>query len=104
MKFRGKWTKYSCRAYGWDAPEMKPQKAGRTEISLVKEKADAKAAKVWLETWWKEQKYVALIHFKGYDKYGRVLAEIPGLKEEFMKTGLIVPYDGKTKVQYDNRV
>ena len=81
---------------------MKPQKAGRTEISLVKEKADAKAAKVWLETWWKDQKYVAQIHFKGYDKYGRVLAEIPGLKDEFMKTGLIVPYEGKTKVKYDD--
>lgn len=101
VKFRGEWTKYSCRSFGWDAPEMKPRKAGRTEVSLTKEKQAAVLAKAWLCSWWEKQEYVSIIHFKGYDKYGRVLAEIPGLMHEFMKTGLITQYQGDTKVLFD---
>lgn len=96
--FRGKWTRFNCRAYGWDAPEMKPIHAGRTTESLEQEKKAALAAKDWLESWWNRHQNIALIHFYGFDKYGRVLAEIPGLFDEFMKTGYIKPYFGKTKL------
>jgi endonuclease YncB( thermonuclease family) len=111
LEFRGR----SVRVYGIDAPEKAPRKAGRTEASLLEEKAAAREALARVESYIAAatgQIVVQTIKRPGknlYDKYGRVLGIvwIPvggvmiDLAERLLVEGHAKPYLGGTKPPWE---
>ena len=102
LLFRGKIIKTTIRMYGYDSPEMKPSKKLPNRDKIKKKAKEAKeflAATVGDKIVWADTTH-------GFDKYGRLLADIY-LTKRFYKTihvnksmieaGHGKPYFGGTK-------
>lgn len=96
--------RFKVRLNGIDTPELKPPKA--MEAALRKRHIDrAKEARDVVRNLILHQ-YVTL-YTDDFDKYGRVLAkvyvndDVPDLSRWMLKNGYALPYDGKTKLEFD---
>src|SRR3989304_1428474 len=98
--FQNELKRFVIRMEGYDCPEMKPRKAGRTQESLNKEKASAQKAKERFEQLVSNQ--VLKVQLGGFDKYGRILGKIylnsgECVNDIMIKEGYAKVYDGGTK-------
>ena len=94
------------RIKGIDTPEKRPTKAGRTEESITAEKAAAELARAELSMLLEDNAMEFVVANPSQGKYaGRVIAEvfINGLDvaEYMIEKGLAVPYDGGTKMTWE---
>lgn len=93
--FRSKIFKYKVRLNGIDSPELRS--------NHVDEKAVAYMAKKHLTSVISGK--VVKLKVVGYDKYGRVLADVSynslNISEHMIDVGLAVEYDGKKKQEVD---
>lgn len=118
FKFNGKYQKFTCRCLGYDSPEMKPIQTGtnRTNEDIKEEKEFALRAKNQFIDFLRPRDRFVLLHLGKFDKYGRILTSVyvyaPTapfspfyeldngyicVNELMIKSGLVLPYDGKTK-------
>ena len=74
-KFRGIYWKSPLRIYGIDTPELKPRRQGRSEESILHEKALAEAARDYLSGR-VLGKLITVKFNKSNDKYGRLLGSV----------------------------
>ena len=105
---KSKSTRFPCRMFGYDSPEMKPLK---TVENREEEIAAAKEAKGHLSNILSESKGKVWIYSRGLDKYGRLLAVFYKTKNDAVKRqnsindrmindGHGTPYFGGTKEQF----
>ena len=97
---------YKVRMLEYDCPEMKPKKEGRTEESLLKEKAIAKKAKDYFISRGANNNQLVDIEFSKPDKYGRQLAYMylngKNINQEMIDKHLAYNYGGGTKKTFDD--
>jgi micrococcal nuclease len=95
LPFCGRLFKSKCRLLGIDSPEIRTK-------DLI-EKGAAQAARDWLRRQILDRR--VYLRCKGYDKYGRLLADVyqqegcfpPSLNTLMITNGYAVAYDGGTK-------
>ena len=92
------------RIFGIDTPEMKPRKAGRTEVSRMKEKKAAAEARQALVELFEAHDFEFVVRNVQYGKYaGRVVSEVLvgsdriNAADYLLQRGYALPYDGGTK-------
>lgn len=103
--YRGEITQSKVRMLGYDSPEMKPKKLGRTKDSLEREKKAAIAARNRLRDLCQD---LVVVKFGLNDKYGRPLGTLHTLDGKLCINNIMLDeghgysYDGKTKQQWSN--
>jgi micrococcal nuclease len=90
--------KAKVRVRGIDSPELRPKgQAGPCETEW------GRVAKRLVEAELKNSKKIHLTNLAGYDKYGRILADVEydgkNLKDVLLRNRLAVPYKGKKKAK-----
>ena len=105
---KSKLTRFPCRMYGYDSPEMKPLKS---VVNRDAEIAAAKQAKEHFCNILSETSEKVWIYSRGLDKYGRLLADLYKTKQDainrknsindrMVNDGHGTPYFGGTKEQF----
>lgn len=105
----GIYTKNSVRLKGIDTPELRPRRAGRSELSLNNEKQAAEEARDALRTLLTANGNRLTLTDVSLDKYGRILAVVfignTDAAGYLIAQGHGIPYDGgtKTTIDWENR-
>lgn len=97
------------RIQGIDTPEKRPLKAGRTQESLLREKAAAAAATDALRRLLSQHNFHIVVAQPQQGKYaGRIVAAVHvgpnrlSVAEYLIKNGHATPYDGGTKTAFED--
>ncbi len=101
----GEWTKYRCRMYGYDSPEIRPLLKTPNRESVIEK---ARLAKQRLhELLMRNPEGWIKIECGDFDKYGRILVKVwngvdeVSVNDIMLREGHGYPYFGGTKMQQD---
>lgn len=97
MRFNGKFQKFSVRIYGIDTPERKVKMGtpDRDSLKAAAELARMEVVRLVLNK-------IVVLKCRGFDKYGRLLANIVtregvDVSQHLLSRGMAVPYFGGKK-------